>query len=132
MKKVALSIINGARNNRANSQHRAQFDLIELALTGKKVSFDKVLKMIDGMVAMLKEEQLDDDHKKEYCLMQFDVTDDKKKDLERTMSLETASIEKAKEAIATLSEEMAALEAGIKALDKSVAEATEQRKEENE
>merc|ERR1719343_963229 len=31
-----------------------------------------------------------------------------------------------------LSEEIAALEAGIKALDKSVAEATEQRKEENE
>merc|ERR1719471_341409 len=88
--------------------------------------------MIDEMVAMLKEEQLDDDHKKEYCLMQFDVTDDKKKDLERTMSLEQAAIEKAKEAIATLTEEIAALEAGIKALDKSVAEATEQRKEENE
>merc|ERR1719413_261223 len=88
--------------------------------------------MIDEMVAMLKEEQIDDDHKKEYCLMEFDLTDDKKKSLERTMSLEQAAIEKAKEAIATLSEEIAALEAGIKALDKSVAEATEQRKEENE
>merc|ERR1740127_79759 len=64
--------------------------------------------------------------------MQFDVTDDKKKSLERTISLEEAAIAKAKEAIATLAEEIAALEAGIKALDKSVAEATEQRKEENE
>jgi hypothetical protein len=131
MQKNVLALIRGARGNRANSRHRAQFDLIELALTGKKVSFAKVLKMIDEMVAMLKEEQLDDDHKKEYCLMQFDVTDDKKKDLERTMSLEASAIEKAKEAIATLKEEIAALEAGIAALDKSVAEATEQRKEEN-
>merc|ERR1719221_1733650 len=128
----ALAVVRGARTQRANSRHRAQFDLLELALTGKKVSFEKVLKMIDDMVAMLKEEQLDDDHKKEYCLTQFDLTDDKKKDLERTMSLEAAAIEKAKEAIALLSEEIASLEAGIKALDKSVAEATVQRKEENE
>jgi septal ring factor EnvC (AmiA/AmiB activator) len=132
MRQSALALVQGARGQRANSRHRAQFDLLELALTGKKVSFAKVLKMIDEMVAMLKEEQLDDDHKKEYCLMQFDVTDDKKKALERTMSLEQAAIAKATEAIATLSEEIAALEAGIKALDKSVAEATEQRKEENE
>jgi len=126
-----LAAVRGARGRQANSRHRAQFDLIELALTGKKVSFEKVIKMIDEMVVMLKEEQVGDDNKKEYCLGQFDVTDDKKKDLERTMSLEAAAIEKAKEAIATLSDEIAALEAGIKALDKSVAEATEQRKEEN-
>jgi phage shock protein A len=132
LRRNALAVVRGARAQRANSRHRAQFDLLELALTGKKVSFEKVLKMIDEMVAMLKEEQLDDDHKKEYCLTQFDLTDDKKKSLERTMSLETAAIEKAKEAIATLTEEIAALEAGIKALDKAVAEATEQRKEENE
>merc|ERR1719221_2496506 len=132
LRRSALAVVRGARAQRANSRHRAQFDLLELALTGKKVSFEKVLKMIDEMVAMLKEEQLDDDHKKEYCLTQFDVTDDKKKSLERTMSLEAAAIEKAKEAIALLSEEIASLEAGIKALDKSVAEATVQRKEENE
>merc|ERR1719284_1897003 len=84
------------------------------------------------MEVMLKEEQVADDDKKKYCLTEFDLTDDKKKSLERTMSLEAAAIEKAKEAIATLTEEIAALEAGIKALDKSVAEATEQRKEENE
>merc|ERR1740121_3372781 len=48
------------------------------------------------------------------------------------MSLEAAAMDKEKEAIAVLTEEIAALEAGIKALDKSVAEATEQRKEENE
>merc|ERR1712032_1692970 len=44
---------------------------------------------------------------------------------------ETA-IESANDAIAKLAEEIAALKAGIKALDKMVVEATEQRKEENE
>merc|ERR1712045_961470 len=44
---------------------------------------------------------------------------------------EEAAIAEAKEAIATLSQEIAALEAGIKALDKAVAEATAQRKDEN-
>jgi hypothetical protein len=130
MRKRALSVVRSART-RAASRHKAQFDLIALALTGRKVSFDKVLLMIDDMVAMLKEEQGDDDKKKAYCLEEFDVTDDKKKALERTMSLEATAMDKDKEAIATLTDEIAALEAGIVALDKSVAEATEQRKEEN-
>merc|ERR1719297_374990 len=83
------------------------------------------------MVDVLVKEQQDDDHKKEYCEQQFDVTDDKKKALERTVSDEAAAIAAAKEGIATLTDEIAALEAGIKDLDKSVAEATAQRKEEN-
>jgi len=88
--------------------------------------------MIDEMVGTLKTEQLDDDHKKEYCAAQFDLADDKKKGLERSISdLETA-IDEMKDGIATTKTEIEALEDGIKALDKSVAEATEQRKQENE
>jgi len=107
-------------------------DFIALAIQGKKVGFDKVLKMIDEMVVTLKKEQLDDDHKKEYCAAQFDLADDKKKGLERSVAdLETA-IADAKDGIATSKSEIEALGKSIKALDKSVAEATEQRKEENE
>jgi len=52
--------------------------------------------------------------------------------LERSISdLETA-IDEAKDGIAAAKDQIAALAAGIKALDKSVADATEQRKEENE
>jgi len=88
--------------------------------------------MIDEMVATLKTEQQDDDHKKEYCAKQFDLSDDKKKGLERSVSdLETV-IEDAKEGISTTEAEIKSLQDTIKALDKSVAEATEQRKEENE
>lgn len=64
--------------------------------------------------------------------MQFDFTEDKKKDLERAVSKLETSIDDAKEGIATLTADIQALNDGIVALDKSVAEATEQRKEEND
>merc|ERR1719174_3491470 len=63
-----------------------QLDFIALAIQGKKIGFEKVLKMIDDLVATLKTEQLDDDHKKEYCAKQFDLSDDKKKELEKAKS----------------------------------------------
>jgi chromosome segregation ATPase len=107
-------------------------DFIALAINGKKVGFGKVIKLIDDMVATLKQEQLDDDHKEEYCKEQFDLSDDKKKALEKTIADTETAITEAKESIATLVEEIDALEDGIKALDKAVAEATEQRKEEHE
>merc|ERR1719276_373669 len=123
LKKKALALLMHKPDKR--------LDFIVLYLKGKTAGFEKVIKMIDDMVALLKEEQMDDEHKKEYCEMQFDFTEDKKKDLERSVSdLETA-IEDAKEGIAQLKIDIEALDDGIKALDKSVAEATEQRKEEN-
>merc|ERR1740116_30469 len=64
--------------------------------------------------------------------MSLDLADDKKKALERAVSLLEKAIAKANEMIATLTDDIAALTAGIVALDKSVAEATEDRKEENE
>merc|ERR1719298_160803 len=121
MRKEALSAIRSVRRT-------PQLDFIALAIRGRKIGFDGVIKMIDEMVSTLKTEQADDDAKKEYCAKQFDLSDDKKKSLERSIKdLETA-IEDAKEGIASVSDEIAALEKSIKALDKAVAEATEQRK----
>merc|ERR1712127_735982 len=120
----------------ANRDDKPGLEFLALMLAGKKSvgtgGFGKVLKMIDEMVVLLGKEQDDDEHKEEYCSLQFDLTDDKVKALERTLEKHSNAIEMAKESIATLSEEIAALTAGIKALDKSVAEATEQRKEEND
>merc|ERR1719464_2138614 len=119
----------------ANHGDKPGLEFLALVLTGKQLSgsggFDKVIKMVDDMVGLLKKEQDDDDHKKEYCAMQFDVADDKRKALERKISGEDSEIAAAKEVIGTLSQEISALEAGIRALDKSVAEATAQRKDEN-
>jgi TolA-binding protein len=113
--------------------HKADFrlNLIALALKGKKVSFDKVIAMIDEMTALLKKEQVDDDDKKAYCEDLIDKTEDKVKELELTVSDLTKAVADAKEGIATLSSEIEELEDGIKKLDKQVAEATEQRKAEH-
>jgi len=111
-------------------QHRS-LDFVLLALRGRKVGFEKVVKLIDGLVATLNTEQEDDEHKKAYCEAQFDSTDDKKKALERSISDTTTVIEETKESLATLAEEIKALKAGIVALDKAVEEATEQRKAES-
>merc|ERR1719198_2217448 len=62
-----------------HKKRNARLGLIALALTGKKVSMDKVVKMIDDMVALLKSEQVDDDDKKEYCEVTTDHIEDKKK-----------------------------------------------------
>merc|ERR1719453_2024155 len=111
-----------------NNKRRPELDFISLALRGKKIGFEKVIGMIDDLVAELKKEQTDDDNKKEYCDAQFDLADDKKKALEKKIAdLETA-ITETEEGIMTTKEQIDALEDGIRALDKSVAEATEQRK----
>merc|ERR1719281_479558 len=117
----------------ALQQSRGDFrlNLIALALKGKKVSFEKVIKMIDEMVVLLGKEQVADDDKKEYCETTIDQTEDKVKELELDISDLEKAIADEKEGIATLTEEIEALEDGIKALDKQVAEATEQRKEEH-
>jgi len=127
MKTKALAVLHAAQM----SNHHPQLDLIALALHGKKVSFDAVIKMIDDMVVLLKKEQVDDANKKEYCNIQLDSLEDSMKGLERSISDSEVAIEDAKETIKTYAAEIEELEAGIKALDKSVAEATEDRKEEN-
>merc|ERR1719446_1772606 len=99
-KRATIAMDAARRAGAADLKDRVQLDLITLALHGKKIGFEKVVKMIDDMIATLKQEQIDDDNKKEYCGVQADSAD-----------------------------EIAALGAGIKALDKAVAEATEQRKE---
>jgi len=129
MRAKALAAVQAMR--KAGMAHPERMDLIMLALRGKKIGFDKVIKMIDEMVATLKQEQVDDDNKKEYCAAQFDKTEDEKKALERLISDKETAIATATESIKTLEEEIAALQKGISELDKSVAEATEQRKEEN-
>merc|ERR1719217_2047006 len=87
--------------------------------------------MIDDMVALLGQEQTNDDDKKEYCEKLLDKTEDDLKSLEQTVSDLGKAIADYKESVATLKEEIEALEDGIKSLDKQVAEATDERKEEH-
>merc|ERR550525_2342313 len=128
MKKRALAALQVAQAR----NKRPELDFIALALRERNQGpFDKVIGMIDEMVAILGEEQTADDDKKAYCEAELDKTEDEKKALERKVDDLGVALEDAKGMIATLTEEIAALVEGIKNLDKSVVEATENRKAEN-
>jgi peptidoglycan hydrolase CwlO-like protein len=130
LKRRAIAVLHAARTKRRIPEPR--LDFIALALQGKSGgTFDKVIGMIDEMVAILAEEQKADDEKKVYCESELDATEDKQKSLERKVDDLGAALEDTKGMIETLTDEIAALVDGIKALDKSVAEATENRKAEN-
>jgi len=119
------------KKGKQGKRHHVSIDFISLALRGKTAGFEKVIKLMDEMVAMLKKEMVEDENKKEYCLTELDLADDKKKAVTRTISNTEKAIDEVNEELGTVTEEIKALEEGIVALDKSVAEATFQRKEEN-
>merc|ERR1719217_947275 len=123
----ALSILQEA----ASVYRSTALDTALLFLRSRKVSFDKVLKLIDDMIVHLGEEQKDDDKQKAFCERELDTTDDKKKELEGVVATLGVEIDEAKESIGQLTEELAGLEQSVKDLDQSVAAATEQRKAEN-
>jgi len=96
-----------------------------------KADFSEITKMIDGMVTVLTSEQADDEKHKAFCTAEFEKAADEKKDTETEISGLTSSIEELADEIATLGEDIKTLTTGIQVLDKSVADATEQRKEEH-
>merc|ERR1719265_191290 len=91
-----------------------------------------VAKMIDNMIALLVKEQSDDDKKKDYCNAEMHTAEADEKALSTAVHEVETSIAEKEDALETLKSEIAALQSGIEALDKMVAEATEQRKEEHE
>merc|ERR1719335_400175 len=68
---------------------------------------------------------------KTYCEGEFDKADDKKKEIEQSISDLEKAIDETEDAMKTLGEEIKALEDGIIKLDREVVEATEQRKDEH-
>merc|ERR1719269_318458 len=111
--------------------HQTQLSLIASALKSKSVDFSKITEMIDGMVGVLTKEQADDDSQKDFCDVEFEKSAAEKKDTEEALASLAASIEEMTATVSTLASEIETLQAEIKALDKAVAEATEQRKEEH-
>jgi len=93
--------------------------------------FGQVTKMIDDMIATHGKDQADDDSKKDFCLAEIAKTEDEEKALKGTIADLEADIEKSEDAVASLISEISALQKGIEALDKSVVEATTQRKDEH-
>merc|ERR1712137_469323 len=59
VKAKAPDVLEQAKSGRKGDRER--LDVVVPAICGKKVNFDEDIKMIDNMVARLKQEQLDDD-----------------------------------------------------------------------
>jgi chromosome segregation ATPase len=109
----------------------SRVDLVLLALQGNRAGFEDVIQLIAKMEKTLHHEQQQDDKKRDYCNSEIDKTEDAKKELEHSIEVSGTAIEELQGTITTVQEDMKTLKAGIEDLDKSVAEATKIRKEQN-
>merc|ERR1719460_2569495 len=112
-------------------QKNLQVQFLENSLKAKQVDFTKVIKMVEEMETVLKEEQASDDAQKGFCDKDIEKSEKEQKDTEEEIASSAALIEECKEASAETADEIALLQKEIKELDLAVAEATEQRKEEH-
>eukprot|EP00933_Yihiella_yeosuensis_P035712 TRINITY_DN292_c1_g1_i1.p1 TRINITY_DN292_c1_g1~~TRINITY_DN292_c1_g1_i1.p1 ORF type:complete len:703 (+),score=240.32 TRINITY_DN292_c1_g1_i1:122-2230(+) len=125
----AKDIINHLRAK--GTKHRPVLNFLALKLAGKKPDFSSVFKKIDEMIALMKQEQSDDDKKKGYCEKEFKSAATTAKDVNASIQELSANLEDTRIEMEKLDGEMAALQEGVKELDASIAEATENRQAEH-
>jgi len=122
---TALSLL------RQSKVHSANLDMVALELDRQMPKgFGKVLGMIDGMIANLEKEQSDEEAKKANCEQELEKSAAHKKELETAIADSQADIDAHNESIETTTSEIAATKQSIVDLDKSVADATANRKAE--
>jgi len=107
------------------------YQVLALAAEAQLDAFEKVKKMIDEMVTVLKKDQEDEVKHRDFCVAEFDenekqtlVKDNEIKDLNGLIAKSEATMK-------TLTEEMAALKDSIKEMQKQMAKASEDRELEN-
>jgi len=88
--------------------------------------------MINGMVAVLHDEDVSDEHKKAWCFNETAVSAGIKAEKKDILTKTEAQITEQEDKIATLAEEIKALTIKIQELDKLVHDTTKQRKEEHQ
>merc|ERR1719281_762914 len=106
--------------------HSVKRHLILAALKSSTGGFEKVTAMVDGMVGVLEGEQVKDDDQYKWCLAELEKAKEEAKATEVEIADLGTAVEEARDAIATTESEIQALKDGLTALDKSVAESTEQ------
>jgi len=129
VKQQALLALGSSHN--ALSHRDPRLDFIALALRGHQQGFEKVIKMIDDMVAILAQEQTADDEKKALCERQVDTHEDNIKELEADIKENKQTIDGLNANIEDLNEGITSLTNTIASLDKQVAEATATRQAEH-
>merc|ERR1719262_793036 len=104
---------------------------LKLLARSKSPDFGNITGMVDGMIVLEGKEQEGDDKQKPWCNGEFEKEDREEKGEKADISSLEAEMEMEADAIDTLEEEIKTLQGEVEALDKSVAQATEQRKEEH-
>merc|ERR1719378_1470233 len=87
--------------------------------------------MIEDMVALLKKEQADDDKQKEFCDTELRNGADDKAASEDSIKAIDSKMAELQEVVETTESEINTLKEGIEGLDRTVAEATEMRKQQH-
>jgi len=131
------TLLAGVAQSRVHSKRMALMlymarSRLRLKARGKQApSFGNITGMVDDMISLEGEEQENDNHQKPWCNGEFEKEDREEKAEKSEVSALEAEMEEESDAIAGIEEEIKTLTEGVQALDKSVAEATEQRKEEH-
>merc|ERR550514_1364084 len=94
--------------------------------------FDDVIKMIDDMVVLLGKQQAEDAKQKTYCEDELEKAADEEAATKTKLSQVTATIMEQQDEISAAMEAINTLTSEIAELDKAVADATNQRKEEHQ
>merc|ERR1740138_421856 len=116
----------------SDTAHVAQRHVMLMALSSGVHGFEKVVGMVDGMVGVLEGEQSKDDETDVWCLAELDKAKEDAKATGVNIGELEAAVDQARDDIQTTTSQMDELKAGLVELDKSVAEATEQRKKEHD
>merc|ERR1719261_464314 len=114
-----------------DNKHSLNRRLILAALKSGTGGFEKVGTMIDGMNEVLEGEQIDDDKQDAWCLSELDKAKEDAKATEQDIGDLAAAIDSQRDSIETTAAEIEELKKGLEELDESVAEATEDRKDEH-
>lgn len=105
--------------------------LLEDAARGRKVGLDGLLAKIDELLALLREEQKDEDTKRAFCTSEIGQAGEKSKELARAISNRKTGIADREESLAEVNRGIQALLDGIKGLDEQVSKATRTRQAEH-
>jgi len=97
-----------------------------------KKGFSKIQGLIDNMIRLLGKEGNDDKIKKEMCVVYLAKNTEKKGNLETGIKSKAAEVANLKDNLAVVTKDMAKMRADLAELDKTVKQATSQRKEENQ
>jgi len=121
--------------HRVVKEHKQHLMLLAVSQKTKEepVGAEKLVKgMIDGMVGVLHDEDVGDEHKKAWCANETEVSHSIEAEKKDTIEKTSAEIAEQEDELATLIADIKGLNAKIADLDKLVHETTENRKAEHQ